>query len=373
MSLTTVPVSLINFREANTSANTLNGANVVFLGNTAYSTGMGRYQGRAGLMRGAFVNYEPAPLTAAYSGDSYGYAIAGIGPGSTANQLERYSYTSDTNAVQIGSFLPTPTHGLMWKMSGTCSTSKGYVVGGQVGSSAPTITKTGNIYNFPLAGNTNTSDVGQLTSVNHERGAGIGAIDYDYGYAFGGPGAFTISDRYPTVSSGNAVDVNELSDGTYEAGPIQNATDGYIVAGYEPNYNSSNKIRKYAFASETGSTNTGVFLNAQRVTATSQSYTHGFGVGGNPDLTLIQKFPFSADVSSVDTTAELSVPHLLFGAPSTYSGGYGYTAGGLNPAQAPAATETDNIQKYNMTSSENSVSVGTLTVSGYFKTGNIQV
>ena len=313
----------------------------------------------------------PVPPPAAYSGESYGYAIAGIGVGATANQLERYSYTSDTNAVSIGSFLPTPTHGLMWKMSGTCSTSKGYVVGGAVGTSAPTLTKTGNIYNFPLAGNTNTIDVGQLTSVNHERGTGIGAIEYDYGYAFGGNNAFTISDRYPTVSNGNAVDVNELSDGTFEAGPIQTATDGYIVAGYEPTFAESNKIRKYAFASETGSTNTGVFLNAARVTATSQSYTHGFGVGGNPDVTLIQKFPFSADVDSVDTLAELSVAHFNLGAPSTYSGGYGYTAGGLSPAQSP--TETDIIQKYNMTSSENSVSVGNLTVNGYWKTGNIQV
>ena len=371
MSLTTVPVSLVAFRSANTSANTLNGANVVFIGNTAYSTGMGLYQRRAGLQRGSFVNYEPPPLVAAYSGESYGYAIAGIGPGSTANQLERYSYTSDTNAVQIGSFLPTPTHALMRGMSGTCSTSKGYVVGGVVGSSAPTLTRTGNIYNFPLAGNTNTSDIGQLTNVNHERGVGIGAIEYDYGYAFGGLSAFTISDRYPTVSNGNAVDVNELSAGTFDAGSIQTATDGYVVAGYEPNFYESDKIRKYAFSSETGSTNTGVFISTARITATSQSYTHGYGMGGTSDTTLIQKFPFSADVDSVDTTAELSVPHFSYGAPSTYSGGYGYIAGGLNPAQSP--TETDNIQKYNMSSSENSVSVGTLTVAGQVKTGNIQV
>ena len=124
MSLTTVPVSLINFRLANNTANTLNGANVVFLGNTTFNTGVGLYQKRAGLYRGTFVDDVPAPLTNHFPGSTAGYTATGQSS-AASNVIDKFPFSSNTDATDVGDVTLS-----RYYVTGQSSTTHGYTSGG---------------------------------------------------------------------------------------------------------------------------------------------------------------------------------------------------------------------------------------------------
>lgn len=360
MSLTTVPVSLIDFRSANTSANTLNGANVVFVGNTAYSTGMGRYQRRAGLMRGRFRNYiAPTPVPAGYvSGSSYGYDVGGnAAPDALGGGINRYPFSSDTNATDVGQIgTPSPSINL-WEGTGTCSATYGYVAGGLF------INAVGNdIRRFPFSSPEGTMvDVGQLTATTRLCCGGISDLANDRGFNVGDVTDKTMMNRYPTVSPGNATDVANLATPRYWGAGSSSETDGYVIGGETPA--DIDVIEKFPFASNASSNQPATLLAVNRSQHGHQSASHVYVSGGISNADVIQKFAYAADSPATDV-GDLVNPVSMHGGTSSQS--HGYVTAGYSP--------NVRIEKFSMISDGNGTSVGDLPGSARYRTqGNIQV
>lgn len=358
MSLTTVPVSLIDFRSANTSANTLNGANVVFLGNTAYSTGMGRYQRRAGLIRGRFRNYvAPVPPTYGYvSGSSYGYDVGG-NTNDTNSGINRYPFSSDTNATDVGQ-IGSPGPGTnLYEGTGTCSATYGYVAGGLFIN-----VSVNDIRRFPFSSPEGTMvDVGQLTATTRRGCGGISDLANDRGFNVGDLTDTTMMNRYPTVSPGNATDVANLATPRYWGAGSSSETDGYVIGGLTPA--ETDVIEKFPFASNVSSNQPATLLAVNRTLHGHQSASHVYVSGGINNADVIQKFAYTADSPATDV-GELVNPVSFHGGTSSQSHGY-VTAG--NPQNV-------RIEKFSMISDGNGTSVGNLTGSPrYLTQGNIQV
>ena len=95
----------------------------------------------------------PTP-SGGYQGSNFGYSAGGInGSGSIENIIQKYSFTSDANATDVGD-LTLARNGV----AGQSSSASGYTSGGRTPSNVDTIDK------FPFASDGNATDVGDLTT-----------------------------------------------------------------------------------------------------------------------------------------------------------------------------------------------------------------
>ncbi len=104
---------------------------------------------------------SPSPGGAySFQGSNYGYTTGGDlhpTPGDrTSNIIDKFSFSSDGNATDIGDLSVTQIQG-----TGQSSTASGYASGGQINDS---VSDTTNIEKFPFASDSNGTDVGDLTA-----------------------------------------------------------------------------------------------------------------------------------------------------------------------------------------------------------------
>ena len=350
MSLTTVPVSLVAFRSANTSANTLNGANVVFMGNTAYSTGMGLYQRRAGLQRGSFVQYEPPPPPYA-QGSTDGYNMGGItGASVLQNRLDSFSFASGTTSS-------VTTSGLFQLYyigaQSTASRTDGYMAGGTYYPGLtiyPTITK------FPFSSGTPVLGIGNMTSA---RTGVVGSQSSTHGYALTGStdvgtgGRTSTVDKYPFSSDTNATDIAESANEEAWYAQGSNNNENFYVTGY------SGRDRKSSFASDTSWTLINPSGPNLYAGTGHSSETDGYISSASPSNR--SKFPFSSDVVRTTVSGALTEARTyVAGANSTTDG---FMMGGGSGTGSPT------IDKYPHASDTNATDVGELIVSVWGSSG----
>ena len=162
-----------------------------------------------------------------------------------------------------------------------------------------------------------------------------------------------------------------VGPGTGNVEPIpgyQGDAYGYATGGYNqygsPLYH--NEIQKYSFTSDANGTDVANLVAGNNAQGGHSSTTHGYNCGGNshtgPNWTtdsIIEKFQFSNDADSVDTTADLFDPRIEIG--TTQSDTHGYQQGGQNEPGGTTA-QTDTISKFPFASSANGTDVGNLTV-----------
>lgn len=303
-------------------------------------------------------------------GENYGYAL-----GAPANQIQKFSFTSDGNSTDVGDFLSPTTSTLGMAAS---SPTHGYYAGG-TDPSGPAATDT--IQKFPTAVDANTTDVGNLPGRRY-RGASSMSATYGYtqggetpsdpteyprgsveitkypfasdadavvsaslityapapgyrfisggsspthGYSYGGEGGSDPSaientiQKHTFASDGDATDVGDLLTLLYRSsGNQQSDASIYTTGGDSPPATPTkvNTIQKWSISTDGNSTDVGDLNQALSYTAGNSSTTHGYTFGGNypPSRNFIQKFPFSTDTNSTDIGDLLAVSASLEGA-----------------------------------------------------------
>ena len=131
---------------------------------------------------------------------NYGYIVGGAAfpsPG-RLNVIDRVSFTSDGNAVDVGDLTQVTA-----PVTASSSPTHGYAAGGHNGSAATNV-----ISRFAFAATANASDVGDLTVAKYN---GHSCSSETYGYYMGASSpSLNVIERYAFASSGNAVDVGDL-------------------------------------------------------------------------------------------------------------------------------------------------------------------
>ena len=155
----------------------------------------------------------PPPPPPVFQGTNYGYATGGHGPAgapSLTNAFEKFSFTSDGNATDVGD-LTVGRYGAM----GQSSDVSGYTSGGRKLFTPLEPPHVNIIDKFPFSSDANATDVGDMT-VSRLFGAGQSSAANGFGYTSGGtPGAINVIDKFPFATDDNASDVGDLSQGRY--------------------------------------------------------------------------------------------------------------------------------------------------------------
>jgi len=310
-------------------------------------------------------------------GESFGYVMGGDpqSPGKF-NTVDKYSFTSDGNATDVGD-LPVATSPYN---GGTASATKGYSVGG----TEPAITT--NIYGFPFSSDSSISDVGD---VHPEQGYNsTSSVSPSHSFISGGSGepSFTktsIISKFPFASEGTAADSGgDLSACTASHyNSVTSADYGYVIR-TSPPYTAILEKFPFAISSGTSSTLPTTFTtlpSGHQGFSTHQSTTHGYygnagGSGSTPNNnSLIQKWDFASD-TTVTCVGYLTTAHpycsrfYIGGTSSTASG---YSHGGSRGGFPPVSENI--IDKFPFSSDADASDVGDLTVARRSTSSHVHV
>ena len=144
------------------------------------------------------------------SSETHCYRVGGFKvPGYNAGPIQKVAYASDGDATQPGN----PTSGGYNLRQNCSSPSHGYAMGGSTNGSGG---EQNIIEKWSFTSDGNASDVGDLTGAVH---GNAGATSTTHGYRTGGHNAFSTSsttdvniiDKFAFASDGNATDVGDLS------------------------------------------------------------------------------------------------------------------------------------------------------------------
>jgi len=302
-------------------------------------------------------SHETFP-TGGDKGTVSGYSSGGYTGSVRTTTIDKYPFSSDGNATDVGDLLALVTLG-----AGQSSSTNGYYSGGLTGPS--TVTDT--IQKFPFSVDAGSSDVGNLSAQpSNGRAEVTGQSSGEHGYTSGGASGaplFDTIDKFAFAADGNATDVGNLTQARSSLSGQSSDASGYNSGGYRPAGppNGVNTIDKFPFSSDANATDVGNLATVCVDVAGQNSSTSGYISGGSdgtpvPDiLNVIQKFPFAADAGSSDV-GDLTVGRKFIGGVS--SGQSGYTNGGFSPTPT---TNYNVIDKFSFSSDANATDVGNLT------------
>ena len=365
-----------------------------FIGSMAYAENRNAMYMLVGVDSGWKLIDSDAATTAAgdiasghNQGTQYGYALGGrVNPG-TSNVIQKYSYTSDANATDVGDL----TQAVYSRQAAVSSTTHAMNCGGY----APGATPAGwphatNIDKIAYASDGNATETGDL---NEKFGDGAAHQDDTHGYLSGGLAGPSL----PTQAAGNTIqrfalastsgdtgtDVGDLSkymrycsgwSGSDGYGYLANGSHTYAPTMPAPGY--WEKIERFPFAATASSTEVGDTLDLYyQQFGNLQSTTHAYSAGGvkgsvptSPSRNGIEKFPFAASTTQTDvgdlatypghspTTGKGNSGSSVQGSSSTT---HGYVHGG-HGSPTPANVY-NTIQKFSTSSDANATDVGDLT------------
>ena len=249
----------------------------------------------------------------------YGYCMRNDGPGTpagprgTTTYVDRWSFSSNGNATNVGTLPNNHWDG----PSGHASETHGY------GAGAYDLYADGNaISKFAFANEATTSDVGNLTISTHGAGhAGCSSWDYG-GFVFGGFGPSAIYtdviDKFLFASDGNATDHANLTVAMRDMNGQSGLTHGYSAFGYSGSYVS--EIQKFPYASQTNASDVGDISFYRGLSSGTASTTHGYSAGGTMGdqdrKNMISKNSHVTDGNEVDV-ADLTVARSHFSGTGT--------------------------------------------------------
>ena len=289
-------------------------------------------------------NYKTTPP---FQGSNHGYTSGGIGPSGNTDVIDKFSFTSNGNATDVGNLTSTSGQGA----AGQSSTTNGYANAFQTFSSK--IDK----ISFASGGDATTSG-----TLPYSSDGLCGQSSTANGYASGNSGYVN---KFPFAADANAVDVvNLVGAGAAHGAGISSSFDGYVAGGgYNP---GTTPIDKFPFASDANATTDVGDLSVARGFMSGQnSSTHGYISGGsasslNAYSDTIDKFPFVTHGTATDV-GNLSVARgfgITAGQSSTTDG---YACGG-RALPAPAYPIQSVIDKFSFASGGNAANIGSLTV-----------
>ena len=138
-----------------------------------------------------------------HSSETHGYLAGGhTQPATGSNVIQKFSFSSDGNATDVGDL----TYNSWWG-SGSSSTTHGYHAGGYKNppSSPYPISTRNDIQKWPFSSDTNATDVGDLTYDAAHRS--IGGSSPSNGYSLGNADNSNVIEKYSFSSDGNATDI----------------------------------------------------------------------------------------------------------------------------------------------------------------------
>ena len=292
------------------------------------------------------------PFAPAYAGENYGFSMGG-GSSPYTQKVEAYSFASDGNSTDVGSF-SNPSSTAMWSGMGGGTTTKGYHFGG-----SPLTPTAAHVYEFTYAAGTpvTTADAGFDISPAYWRYGHYEMIgNRTEMYVAGGyrnPALNTnVILKMPEASPSTKTDVGDLTSARRFGAGHSSDVSSYISGGYISA--DTNIIDKWPMSADANATDVGDLVQAQRGHGGTSSSTHGYAAGYVPNNNMIQKFPFASDANATDVANLNQSIHLQS---STSSDVSGYSAGGTS---GPAAGR-NNIQKHPFAADTDATDVGDLT------------
>jgi len=284
----------------------------------------------------AFPNVGAAPHT--FQGSNYGY-ISGGSTGTIVNTIDKFSFSIDGNATDVGDLSTIRT-----SAAGQSSSTYGYTSGGYGTARVNTIDK------FSFSTDGNATDIGDLTVIR-QRPAGQSSSTY--GYTSGGDtGAdSSVIDKFSFSTDGNATDVGDLTIARDNMAGQSSTTYGYTSG----DTSVAGTIDKFSFSTDGNATDVGDLTVAREGARGQSSSTYGYTSGGSTGtiVNTIDKFSFSTDGNATDV-GDLTIARTV---PATQSSvGYGYTSGGST------GTVVNTIDKFSFSTDGNATDVGDLTV-----------
>ena len=299
-------------------------------------------------------------------GSNYGYTTGGVfplsaQPASAKNEINRFAFTSDGNAVDVGDLTVQ-----RFRHNVGQNATVGVVAAGQTGPSGPS--QTDDIDTWPFASATvNAADTGH----NHPAPSYKG-ITQSHPISDGTSTWFDWLGslyRYNFSSNTSTAGVFASHSGgiDYSGGPSASDTNGYL-AGWMANGNvAQNNIVRFPFAAADGAwtiVDVGDLNAAKAGGAGANSSTHAFSAGSDyssPHYTdTIYKWAFASDGNSSDIGNLSSSRGKISGQSSTT---HGYASGGT-----PGYVNV--IEKYPFSSTGNATDVGDLTNGKYSPGGH---
>ena len=293
---------------------------------------------------------QSAPVTSTQAqGSNFGYSSGGYASpsqGNGNNIIQKYPFTSDANATDVGDLTTTVRF-----CAGQSSSTDGYVSGGFNGARINTVQK------FPFSSDANATNVGTITV---SRNVQAGQSSTAHGYNSGGlnpPSYYNVIDKFPFASDGSSTDVGNLIRGVAFTHGTSSTTHGYVSGGdAPPTISITDEIQKFSFSSDGNSTDVGDLLIAtSQLGANGQnSFESGYVAGGTTsppgNTDTIQKFPFASDANATDVGNLIAVKVYLSGTSSTDNG---YAHGGF--------PFVNTIQKFSFSSDGNATDIADLT------------
>ena len=274
-----------------------------------------------------------------YQGTTYGYSHGGGNP--DLDVIERFSFTSDGNGVDVGNLV-----GVNEYVTGTHSTTHGYCQGGQ---------STNRIEKYQFVASANATLVGALSQNRDSCG---GLTSKTKGYTCGG--YYPAAQRneiwsYSYVSDGNATDVADISSIRLQPGGATDTINGYIMCGHSGPVPAITGVDKFVYATEANSTEIGDLTAGGHRMGGCSSLTYGYSVGSSyPVSDRIDKFNFVGSFTATDVGNLVQTVRGGMGCSSSTT--YGYTSGYSTPAHG------NEITKFSFSSDGNSTDVGDCTV-----------
>ena len=328
------------------------------------------------LIAAAAAGTAPGPSVSSINGTAYGFRATRGWPGSyVSNTIDKYSYTTDGNATDVGDL----TGNKAFSISSSTKTHGFSLASYPVGVTEKwSHVSDGNSTQIPAISTPTYFGTGNTSDVNHYITSGYNA----YTPTIGNPNINTDVAKIPIANedaiSDTGVDWSQVTGSNGQGMAAQSYTHGYILSvggGYPATSTATNKIEKFPFAAEDASSDVGD-MTKTRNQKTDNSYkdTYGFSSGGNNPMSSpatvlneIERVSFASDGNGTDI-ADLTQARVH--GSGTNSTTHGYVHGGstaTSPHPGPAYVNT--IDKFPFTSGSNATDVGDLTHTGLYMGG----
>jgi hypothetical protein len=253
--------------------------------------------------------------------------------GNLLSVIQKYSFTSDGNAVSHGNI--SSNGGGTYMPGSASSATHGYNISGVQAPSNAQTTKIEK-YAFASAGGS-SAPAGLVVSQASQDQSGHSSSTHGYragGIAPAPVGTVNILDKFSFSSDGAAVDHGDLTRASYDHAGMSSFTHGYCAGGTPSSNNLI--IDKFSFASASNATDHGDLLStfhSRRGGHSSNEY--GFISGGDPSTNTVETFSFASNSVATDH-CNLSVARVAHGATSSVT--HGYASGG-----APRDVNTGSV------------------------------
>ena len=283
-----------------------------------------------------------------YPGTLYGYVTGGSAPPVTVDTIQKFSFTTDENATNVGTLSQTVSEG-----SGVGSKQHGYVLGGS-GSGI----LTANIEKFPFANDGAATVVGSLAVATRDASTpGNSAVEQGYGYIASGssPPAITRIEKISFTTDGDGTVIGDLSVNRSLTMGHSSNEDGYVTGSLNPVVSVQTMIEKFSFSIDVSAVDIGDLTEAMSQGAGLSSKENAYVAGNTRN---VDKFSFASNGNAVSLGDLLAiVDGSLFQYPGGHSSvDYGYVTGGLKP------TLTNNIEKFPFAAETSGANIADLTI-----------